>query len=44
MNRSRNFVNAPVTVERNYRDTLFRMIFREPKELLKLYNAVNGTD
>ncbi len=31
-------------VERNYKDTLFRMIFKEPKALLSLYNAVNDTD
>lgn len=27
-----------------YKDRLFRMIFREKKDLLNLYNAVNGTD
>lgn len=32
-----------VKENRNYKDTLFRMIFREPKELLSLYNALNGT-
>ena len=26
---------------RNYKDSLFRMIFREKKELLSLYNAIN---
>ena len=31
------------TAKRNYKDTLFRMVFKEPKELLQLYNAVNGT-
>ena len=31
------------TVNRNYKDTLFRMVFREKKELLSLYNAINGT-
>lgn len=30
--------------ERNYKDNLFRMIFREKKELLGLYNALNGTN
>lgn len=30
-------------VVRNYKDTLFCMIFRDKKELLSLYNAVNGT-
>lgn len=27
-----------------FKDRLFRMIFREKKELLSLYNAMNGTD
>ena len=31
-------------VVRNYKDSVFRMLFREKKELLVLYNAVNGTD
>ena len=29
---------------RNYKDTLFRMIFREKENLLSLYNAMNGTN
>lgn len=33
-----------VTVNREYKDTMFRMIFREKKELLSLYNAVNNSD
>ena len=32
-----------IQVVRNHKDRLFRMIFREKKELLSLYNAVNGT-
>ena len=32
--------NSP---RRNYKDSLFRMVFREKKELLSLYNAINGT-
>ena len=28
---------------RNYKDTIFRMIFKNKRELLILYNAVNGT-
>ena len=31
-------------VRRDYKDTLFRMIFREKSSLLSLYNAVNNTD
>lgn len=44
MNRNRKSVGEPKAPERNYKDTLFRMIFREPEALLQLYNAVNGTD
>ena len=29
---------------RKYKDTLFRSIFHDKKDLLSLYNAVNGTD
>lgn len=29
--------------ERNYKDTVFRMLFRNKRRLLKLYNAINGT-
>ena len=28
---------------RTYKASLFQMIFKEKKELLSLYNAVNGT-
>lgn len=30
-------------IRRNYKDSLFCMVFKEKKELLSLYNAVNGT-
>ena len=43
----RNGKNEPenlLKAKRNYKDTLFRMIFKEPKQLLSLYNAVNDTD
>ena len=30
-------------VQRNYKDTVFRMIFREKENLLSLYNALNST-
>ena len=32
------------TVKRNYKARLFEMIFQNKRELLELYNAVNGTD
>ena len=28
----------------NYKDSMFRMLYLDKKELLSLYNAVNGTD
>ncbi len=31
-------------VQRNYKDTVFRMLFKEKENLLSLYNALNGTD
>ena len=31
-------------VIRNYKDTVFRMLFNSKKELLTLYNALNNTD
>lgn len=31
-------------VDRLYKDRLFKMIFNNKMELLKLYNAINGTD
>lgn len=30
-------------VNRNYKDTVFRMLFQDRENLLSLYNAVNGT-
>lgn len=33
-----------VIVNRKHKDRLFRFIFNNPKELLSLYNAMNGTD
>ncbi len=32
-----------VKVVRNYKDTVFRMVFRERSKLLELYNAINDT-
>lgn len=42
MNKERQ--GKPAAAKRNYKDTLFRMVFCEPEALLSLYNAVNGTD
>ena len=30
-------------VQRNYKDTVFRMLFKEKENLLTLYNALNQT-
>jgi len=43
MNHVGNDSDSHVNVSRNYKDTLFRTLFKEPKALLELYNAVNGT-
>ena len=32
------------TANVKYKDTIFRMLFSEPKHLLSLYNAVSGKD
>ena len=32
-----------IFVKRKYKDQLFRFVFREKKELLQLYNAINGS-
>ncbi len=36
--------HAVLSAKRSYKDTLFRMLFREPDRLLALFNAVNGTN
>ena len=36
--------NEVATPIRNYKDSVFRMLFSEKKRLLSLYNALNGTD
>lgn len=42
-NEYQNF-SIPKPVNRQYKDRLFRVVFRDRKDLLDLYNAVNGTD
>ena len=39
----RHIPENPIPVLSNYKDTVFRMIFKDTGELLSLYNAVNGT-
>ena len=33
-----------VTVQRNYKDSIFRMLFKDKENLLSLYNALNKTE
>ena len=40
MNKS---AQEPLVAKREYKDTVFRMLFSEKSELLSLYNALNGT-
>lgn len=42
-NGYQNFT-IPKPVNRQYKDRLFRVVFRDKKDLLDLYNAINGTD
>lgn len=30
-------------INRSYKDSLFRFVFAEKKDLLELYNAINGS-
>lgn len=43
-NETKKQAKPEVAVTRNYRDKLFRMIFKEKEELLSLFNAINGTE
>ena len=43
INPGRHIPENPIPVLPNYKDTVFRMIFKDPGELLSLYNAVNDT-
>lgn len=36
--------HALLPAKRSYKDSLFRMLFQGPRQLLDLFNAVNGTD
>ncbi len=37
-------IDVGVPVVRNYKDSVFRMLFRDKDNLLSLYNALNGTN
>lgn len=36
--------NNKVSVNKKYKDTVFRMLFKDKKHLLELYNGINGTN
>ena len=40
---SKTTTEGSTKVQRNYKDTVSRMLFREPENALSLYNALNGT-
>ena len=41
--RKEQLMTEKLHVVRNQKDTVFRMLFREKKELLELYNALNDS-
>lgn len=41
--KKKQITEKNLKVNRNYKDTVFRMLFSDRKNLLSLYNAVNGT-
>ncbi len=41
--RQVNMERTSMPVNRNYKDTIFRMLFKDRENLLSLYNACNGT-
>ena len=41
---SKRKVNKIVKANRKYKDTVFRILFSDRKNLLSLYNAVNGSN
>ena len=43
MNEKLNSSQEYPTVNRKYKDLLFRLVFSKKEDLLSLYNAVNGT-
>ena len=38
------WMKEQIYVKTQYKDTLFRILFREKQKLLELYNAINNTD
>ena len=44
MSKKRYQFKTRQKINRKYKDRLFRFVFRDKKDLLELYNAINGTD
>ena len=44
MSDKRYKIKTAQKINREYKDRLFRFVFRDKKDLLELYNAINGTD
>ena len=41
--KNRRITKKPLIANKKYKDTVFRMLFSDRKNLLSLYNAINGT-
>ena len=41
--KNRKTTKKSLTANKKYKDTVFRMLFSDRKNLLSLYNAINGT-
>ena len=41
--KNRRTTKKPLIANKKYKDTVFRMLFSDRKNLLSLYNAINGT-
>lgn len=44
MAKKRSYFKTIQKINRRYKDRLFRFVFHDKKDLLELYNAINGTD
>ena len=44
MTKNKELCQHEVFVNRQYKDRLFKFIFKEKEDLLQLYNAINGTN
>ena len=44
MTKSKELFQQEFYVNKQYKDRLFKFIFKEKEDLLQLYNAINGTN